>query len=99
MSDTYASGDWHVKEGNEDRFVEAWTAFLQWTRKDHTGLVRAQLMRDDKDPKHFISVAEWSNTGARAAWRESPEFAKMLGVARDLCERFVGLDYTNTVTI
>ncbi len=99
MSDTYASGNWHVKEGNEEAFIAAWSDFMQWARKDHSGLVRAQLIRDDKDPKHFVSFAEWRDTEARVAWRASPEFPSMLGACRDLCEEFVGLDYTTAVTI
>jgi quinol monooxygenase YgiN len=99
MSESYSSGDWHVKQGNEDQFIEAWTDFLQWSRKDHAGLVRAQLIRDDKDPTHFVSIAEWSDDSVRAAWRQSPEFATNLLRCRELCEDFTGKDYTLTVTI
>ena len=99
MSESYTSGNWHVKAGKEKTFIETWGDFLQWTRKDHPGMVRAQLIRDEKDPKHFVSFAEWTDDAARAAWRASPEFTSMLGKTRELCDDFEGLDYKVVTTI
>jgi quinol monooxygenase YgiN len=99
MSQRYTSAQWKVRAGNEARFIEAWTEFLQWTRKDHSGMVRAQLIRNEQEPQRFTSFAEWTDESARAAWRASPEFQSKLAECRELCEEFTGLDYTETVTI
>jgi hypothetical protein len=32
MSETYTSGIWLVKEGEEDLFVAAWREFAEWAR-------------------------------------------------------------------
>jgi heme-degrading monooxygenase HmoA len=99
VADHYASGNWHVKKGKEDEFVERWTEFLQWTRKDHTGLQHAQLIQDNDDKSHFVSTSEWDSVEARVAWKQSPEFAKMFGAAKALCDDMSSIDAERRVTI
>ncbi len=99
MAEYYASGNWHVKEGEEQEFVERWTGFLQWTRKDHPALEAASLIRDQGDPRHFLSFASWEDPEARAAWKQSPEFAERFGACRELCDDFYGSDYERAVVI
>ena len=33
MPETYTSGVWLAKEGEEDEFVAAWTEFVQWASR------------------------------------------------------------------
>ncbi len=99
MADAFASGNWHVKAGKEKEFVERWTEFLQWTRKDHPAMQRATLIQDLGDKNHFISTSEWENADARAAWKQSPEFAKMFGQTRELCDEMSSIDAERRVTI
>ena len=99
MGEHYASGNWHVKPGKEKEFVERWTEFLQWTRKDHPAMVRATLIQDTEDKTHFVSTSEWDNADARAAWKKSPEFAAKFSAARDLCSEMSSIDADRRVTI
>src|SRR5207245_10448105 len=98
-ADHYASGNCHVKAGKEGEFVERWTEFLQWTRKEQPGLQNAQLIQDSGDKGHFISTSQWDSTESRTAWKASPEFAKMFGAARDLCDEMSSIDGERRVTI
>jgi len=99
MADAYASGNWHVKKGKEKEFVERWTDFLQWTRKDHPAMQRATLIQDLGDKNHFVSTSEWDNAEARTAWKQSPEFAKKFQAARELCDDMSSIDAERRVTI
>src|SRR3990172_3827352 len=89
----YASGNWLVTEGKEGEFVARWNEFLGWTRTNAPGLVRASLIRDTGDQRHFISFALWSDAGSRAAWKQQEGFGEHLGACRALCEEFTGSDF------
>jgi heme-degrading monooxygenase HmoA len=95
----YASGNWHVTGGKEEEFIERWKEFLGWTRKNHTGLIEASLIRDVSDPSHFVSFACWSDEASRDGWRDDPEFGSHFAACRSLCDDFYGNDYTRTVAI
>jgi len=99
VAEHYASGDWHVTKGKEKEFVQAWTDFLEWTRKTQPGLTRATLTKDAKDPNHFMSLSEWEDTKARDAWRNAPEFQGLFMAARSLCDEMSNSDYEQTVSI
>lgn len=99
MADFYASGNWHVAKGKEKEFVERWTEFLQWTRKDHPGLQNAMLLQDAEDKSHFVSASEWDSADAREAWKKSPQFAEKFGAARALCDEMSSIDAERRVTI
>ena len=85
----YASGNWRVTEGNEEEFVTRWTDFLEWSREQVPGLENATLIRDEQDPRHFVSMATWADVGSRRSWQSHPTFAEKLGACRSLCD---GLD-------
>lgn len=99
MAEHFASGNWHVKKGNEEEFVERWKEFLQWTHDTQKSLVSANLIRDERDPSHFISFAEWGDSAARDAWRDEPGFAERFAACRALCEDFYGGDYGRAVSV
>jgi heme-degrading monooxygenase HmoA len=86
VTDTYASGNWTVMEGREVEFVARWTEWLEWTRDSITGLMRATLLRDDQNPRHFVSIGEWSDAASRATWQADPGFAERLGAVQALCD-------------
>ena len=89
----YASGDWVVAEGKEEEFLQRWTEFLQWTKAEAPGLIEAHLLRDEEDPRHFLSLSEWSDEGTRDAWRSNAGFRQRLDAARNLCDGFTNSDY------
>src|SRR5688572_6548150 len=90
MAEPFASGNWTVKEGRQDEFEDRWLDFLQWTRKEHPGLVVARLISDDNNSQHYISMAEWESNDARKAWQNSDGFAQRFGACRALCDSFTG---------
>lgn len=87
------SGDWRVRQGCEDDFVARWREFLLWTRANAAGYIGARLIRDTKDERHFISIAEWEGAAARLTWRSLPEFPPLFGACRALCDEMRGADY------
>lgn len=99
MAENYASGTWQVKAGREPEFVQRWTEFLQWTRKDHPAMLVATLLRDRTLPGHFVSFAEWTDELSRDAWKQSPEFAARIAACRALCEDMTGSDYDRAATV
>jgi quinol monooxygenase YgiN len=99
MAEHYASGTWQVRAGHEDEFVERWTEFLQWTRKDHPAMLAATLLRDRGAPGHFVSFAEWADEQSRAEWKQSPDFAVHFGACRALCEQMTGSDYDRATSV
>lgn len=99
MGEPFASGNWHVKEGKEQEFVERWREWLEWTRETHPALKYANLIQDESDPGHFISFAHWEDADSRNAWKQSDEFAQKFGAVRSLCEDFFGGDFERAVGV
>lgn len=99
MSESWASGNWHVREGQEEAFIAAWTNFLEWSRDNARGFRAARLLRDEHDPRHFVSLAEWDDSASRTAWRETEGFAQRMQACRELCDDFYGSDYQQPVAI
>ena len=93
MSEVFASGSWHVKQGSEGAFVEAWNDLLRSTVGNRLAFIEANLLRDQKDPRHFVSFAKWGDEAARADWKGSAEFAEGHAACRALCDDFYGSDY------
>jgi len=34
----YSSGEWLVREGSEEEFIQRWTTFIEWTLNEAPGL-------------------------------------------------------------
>ncbi len=52
----YASGDWHVKPGREQDFVNAWRELAEWSTKEYGPKGWGKLLRDGEDLARFRSV-------------------------------------------
>ena len=78
MSETYSSGAWTVKEGEEETFVEAWTEFAGWL-KTMPGAGTARLTQDLSEPRRYLSFAPWESAEAMHAWKGAPEFRERMG--------------------
>lgn len=89
----YTSGDWLVKAGNEEEFVQKWTTFAEWSKANAQGSRSFCLIQDRKNPQHFISFGEWENTQAIDAWRAKPEFREFFGACQQLCETVQAGDF------
>ena len=84
----YTSGDWLVKSGREDEFVNAWRELAEWTASEVAPRARAILLRDRDDPSWFRSFGPWENDEQAAAWRQSEGFASRISRIREMLERF-----------
>jgi heme-degrading monooxygenase HmoA len=98
MAETYTSGTWMVKAGEEDAFVEAWEEFVKWaTELSGSGTFR--LVRNLEQPSRFLSFGSWESSEAAHAWTEHPEFPERLGRARAHCDDFDASSYEVVTTV
>ncbi len=82
----YTSGDWHVKPGQEDRFVEMWQQFARSTTQDLTTQMPAHLLRDSEDRSHFVSFGEWPDRQTIDQWRGSDVFQQQITQLKSLTD-------------
>jgi heme-degrading monooxygenase HmoA len=75
MTETYSSGLWTVKSGEEDAFVEAWKEFVTWAA-EMPGSGTFRLIRDLDQPNRFLSFGSWQSQESQNAWIEQSEFAE-----------------------
>jgi heme-degrading monooxygenase HmoA len=92
MTETYSSGVWTVKSGEEDAFVEDWKAFVTWAA-EMPGSGTFRLVRDVDQPNRFLSVGSWDGMDSQNAWVGHPEFAERLGRVRAHCDDFKSTSY------
>ncbi|MFG2334702.1 antibiotic biosynthesis monooxygenase family protein [Streptomyces sp. NPDC048604] len=95
----WQSGSWRVSEGKEDEFVERWTAFLTWTKKENDGFLFARLIRDTAAQGHFVSFASWRDAESIAAWKSRPEFGEHFGACKALCDEMQASGYVLAVSV
>ena len=91
---SYSSGEWLVRAGSEQEFIQRWTAFIEWTLKEAPGAVSFVLVRSTQEPRKFLSLGAWESQQAQEAWREMPQMQVMLGHCRALCDEFDTDRYT-----
>jgi heme-degrading monooxygenase HmoA len=85
---SYSSGEWLVRAGCEEDFIESWTNLAQWSMNNAPGAESVVLVRSTEEPRRFLSLGGWENQEAQQAWREMPEMQKLLSQCRELCEEF-----------
>ena len=96
---TWASGNWSVKPGQEQEFVDRWREWLEWSRDNVPGFQTATLIRDVQDGRHFVSFSDWADVESREAWKNSDGFREKFAVCRDLCDGFQGGDFGLAVSV
>ena len=82
----YSSAEWQVRSGSEDEFVAAWNEFIRWTVDDRPGARTFHLLRDAKDPNHFVSFGSWDSMEDLRAWGQQEAFADLYGRCAALCD-------------
>jgi heme-degrading monooxygenase HmoA len=87
LTETYTSGAWIVKPGDEDAFVREWTAFVTWA-SGMSGSSTFRLVRDLDRAGRYTSFAAWESFEAQQAWKELPEFQERIMRVRSHCEDF-----------
>jgi heme-degrading monooxygenase HmoA len=84
----YTLGEWVVKPGREDDFVESWREMAEWTANEFAPGATAVLARDRADPSRFVSFGPWESDEQVNAWRENDGFVLRVGRIRELLKRF-----------
>jgi heme-degrading monooxygenase HmoA len=87
MTETYTSGLWTVKSGEEQEFVEAWKEFARWAGT-MPGSQALRLVRDLEDSSRFLSFAPWESFESQQAWKQLPDFRERIAQVRKHCEDF-----------
>ena len=87
MAETYTSGVWIVKDGEEEAFVREWTDFVTWA-SSMPGSGTFRLVRDLEQLGKYQSFAPWESFDAQQAWKELPEFRDRIMRVRSHCEDF-----------
>jgi quinol monooxygenase YgiN len=91
---SYSSGEWLVRAGSEEEFVQTWTTFIEWTLNNAQGAGSFVLVRSTEEPRKFLSLGSWESQQAQQAWREMPRTQEFLDQCRQLCENFDTHQYT-----
>jgi heme-degrading monooxygenase HmoA len=47
---SYSSGEWLVRAGSEQEFIQRWNSFIEWTLKEAPGAVSFVLVRSTQEP-------------------------------------------------
>src|SRR5262245_9160884 len=87
MSTVYSSGAWTAKDGEDERFVEAWTEFARWAGS-MPGAGTLRLTRDLSEPGRYLSVAPGDDAGSMDAWKSAPEFRDRMGAVQQHVAEF-----------
>ncbi len=91
---SYILGEWEVRAGSEEEFVQRWNNFIEWSLENAPGAGSFVLVRSTEDPTKFISLGSWESQEARQAWREMPRHQELLDQRLELCEEFDSHPYT-----
>ena len=91
---SYSSGEWLVREGSEEEFIETWTTFIEWSLDNAEGAESFVLVRSTEEPRKFLSLGAWESQQAQERWREMPQMQVILGQARALCDEYDTHRYT-----
>ena len=92
MTETYSSGVWMVKSGEDDAFAEAWKEFVAWAA-GLPGSGDFRLLHDIDQQSRFVSFGSWDSHDSQNAWTQHREFAERLGRVRDHCHDFKPSSY------
>jgi quinol monooxygenase YgiN len=85
---SYSSGEWKVRAGSEEEFVQRWTTLIEGSLENAPGAGSFVLVRSTEDPTKFLSLGSWESQEAQQAWREMPRIQELLDQCRELCEEF-----------
>jgi heme-degrading monooxygenase HmoA len=81
----FAVGEWTVKPGKEESFLESWEEFARWTMENVEGTGEVWMLRGAEQQNRFISFGSWQNQEAMMAWRRHPKFREAFLRFRELC--------------
>ena len=88
MNPPFTHGIWTVKSGHEDAFVQQWTEFADWSKREVPGALWANLFRDRAVPNRFITLGPWESLDAIERWRAEPGWRERVTRIRELLDGF-----------
>jgi heme-degrading monooxygenase HmoA len=94
MAQIYTYGRWLPEAGAETEFIRLWNDLAQWTSGQVPGSGWAVLLRDESDPRRFVSFGPWDGAEAVDAWRDSEGFKSRVGSLRGVLESFEAFTMT-----
>ena len=82
----YTHALWRVKSGNEEAFVEAWTALAEAFSSLEQPPLWGTLLRSATEPTVFYSFGPWLSSGDVEQMRNSQVAQAAISELRQLCE-------------
>jgi quinol monooxygenase YgiN len=98
MGQPFTSGNWHVKEGNEEAFVAVWSELANWCIQTYPGAKGIYLIKDAAQERHYLSFGAWADQRTVFVSRSRPRFLELFRACQALCDSFTGSDYSVVVT-
>jgi heme-degrading monooxygenase HmoA len=93
MAETYTSGIWVVKPGEEDDFIAAWKKFAASGRAAPGCVGALRLVRDVDEPNRFMSFGPWESVEAQQNWKATDVFREGMTRARRHVDDFTPAVY------
>jgi heme-degrading monooxygenase HmoA len=87
MAEMYTTAEWIPNVGEEEAFVDAWTAFAGWAGS-MPGAGTLRLARDLGDATRYVSFGWWDSAESAHAWKSSPEFRERMGRVQQHVAKF-----------
>jgi heme-degrading monooxygenase HmoA len=82
---THTTG--RVKPGHEREFVERWSDWVEWSRRE--GLREdAILLRDVESQDAFVSFGPWESVDTVRGWRALPGYQERVARLREVVDAF-----------
>jgi Antibiotic biosynthesis monooxygenase len=78
---SYSSGEWLVREGSAEEFIEAWTSFIEWSLDNAEGAESFVLVRSTEEPRKFLSLGRGRAKGRRRRGERCPGCRRCLAGA------------------
>ena len=91
MAISYTAGFWTAKEGEEETFIEAWREFAEWA-SGFAGVRALHLLRDVKEPRRYVSYADWDDIDAIHGWKGSEQFKERIGAVKRHTDEFTAAE-------
>lgn len=82
----YTHALWRVRPGNEEAFVEAWTALADTFSSLHQPPLWGTLLRSATEPTVFYSFGPWRSAADVEQMRRSDAAQAAMAGLRQLCE-------------
>lgn len=86
LGQIFSSAIWVVKSGNEQKLIDLWSDFADWTGKNIAGSTEASLLQSLDEPQKFLSFGPWQSLESVEDWRSRPQFKEYFSQLQEICE-------------